>query len=572
MSLGKIHRLEIQNFKSYKGSQIIGPFAGFTAIIGPNGAGKSNLMDDICFVLGVRTTHLRGSQLKDLIYAAFDDSEKQKNERSSLVRLVYQLADKSEIQFARTITATGAASQYFIDGNVVTWDVYNAKLISLDILVKACNFLVFQGYVESIASKSPKELTLLFEQISGSDQFKREYDKLEEEKNSAEEKLKLVYQKKKTIFMEKKKKKEQKKKAEEHLRLQDELKSMKREHFLWKLFNIENDFAKTTEELEVDKTSCEGVGKEVEKFEHEANEEEKELTRCVEKIKLLEKKITEKSNKLDDKTRPDVIKLKEGISRINLKIEKTKKELSKKGEERKRHANDIAMLQRSFQDLEAKMDDVQEKSRNVGVEKGRDGNDLEEYSRIKEEVRIKTANLRERKEFLDGQQRADSDAQTNSEENLQQLKNRELELDSKEKQMRERLDNFAKNKDDLENTKRELCVLQEKQSDFKREYDDLKKKIGDVVNELHELKSDRYENERDAKFADTVATLKRLFQGVHGRMTDLCRPTQKKYNLAITVAMGKLMSSPDIYSSTVYLCEANNRKITLVRRYHKTGF
>ena len=462
MSLGKIHRLEIQNFKSYKGSQIIGPFAGFTAIIGPNGAGKSNLMDDICFVLGVRTTHLRGSQLKDLIYAAFDDSEKQKNERSSLVRLVYQLADKSEIQFARTITATGAASQYFIDGNVVTWDVYNAKLISLDILVKARNFLVFQGYVESSASKNPKELTLLFEQISGSDQFKREYDKLEEEKNSAEEKLKLVYQKKKTIFMEKKKKKEQKKKAEEHLRLQDELKSMKREHFLWKLFNIENDFAKTTEELEVDKTSCEGVGKEVEKFEHEANEEEKELTRCVEKIKLLEKKITEKSNKLDDKTRPDVIKLKEGISRINLKIEKTKKELSKKGEERKRHANDIAMLQRSFQDLEAKMDDVQEKSRNVGVEKGRDGNDLEEYSRIKEEVRIKTANLRERKEFLDGQQRADSDAQTNSEENLQQLKNRELELDSKEKQMRERLDNFAKNKDDLENTKRELCVLQEK--------------------------------------------------------------------------------------------------------------
>lgn len=140
MSLGKIHRLEIENFKSYKGSQIIGPFAGFTAIIGPNGAGKSNLMDAICFVLGVRTIHLLGSQLKDLIYV-FDDSGNQKKERSALVRLVYQLADKSEIQFARTITATGA-SHYFIDGIVVTWDVYNAKLISLDILVKASNFLV----------------------------------------------------------------------------------------------------------------------------------------------------------------------------------------------------------------------------------------------------------------------------------------------------------------------------------------------------------------------------------------------------------------------------------------------
>jgi len=331
MSLGKIHRMEIENFKSYKGSQVIGPFAGFTAIIGPYGAGKSNLMDAVCFVLGIRTIHLRGYQLKDLI-CAFDDNEKQKNERSALVRLVYQLADKSEIQFARTINATGA-SQYFIDGNVVTWDVYNAKLESPHILVKARNFLVFQGYMESIASKNSKELTLLFEQISGSDQFKREYKKLEEEKNSAEEKSALVYQKKKTIFMEKKKKKEQKKEAEEHVRFQDELKSMKKEHFLWKLFITENDFAKTTEELEVDKTSCEGVGKEVEKFEHEANEKEKELANCVEEIKLLEEKITEIRNKLDDKTRPDVIKLKEEISRINLRIEKAKKELCKKDEE-----------------------------------------------------------------------------------------------------------------------------------------------------------------------------------------------------------------------------------------------
>ena len=36
---GMLGRLELDNFKSYKGSQIIGPFMKFTAIIGPNGAG-----------------------------------------------------------------------------------------------------------------------------------------------------------------------------------------------------------------------------------------------------------------------------------------------------------------------------------------------------------------------------------------------------------------------------------------------------------------------------------------------------------------------------------------------------
>lgn len=45
-------------------AQHIGPFKDFTAVIGPNGSGKSNLMDAISFVLGVRTTQLRGNQLR----------------------------------------------------------------------------------------------------------------------------------------------------------------------------------------------------------------------------------------------------------------------------------------------------------------------------------------------------------------------------------------------------------------------------------------------------------------------------------------------------------------------------
>ena len=42
--MGYLERLELQNFKSYKGIQTIGPFKRFTAIIGPNGAGKSDIV------------------------------------------------------------------------------------------------------------------------------------------------------------------------------------------------------------------------------------------------------------------------------------------------------------------------------------------------------------------------------------------------------------------------------------------------------------------------------------------------------------------------------------------------
>lgn len=45
--MGRLVRIEVDNFKSYHGAQPIGPFKNFTAVIGPNGAGKSNLMDAI---------------------------------------------------------------------------------------------------------------------------------------------------------------------------------------------------------------------------------------------------------------------------------------------------------------------------------------------------------------------------------------------------------------------------------------------------------------------------------------------------------------------------------------------
>ena len=37
--MGILERLILENFKSYKGKHIIGPFSRFTAIIGPNGCG-----------------------------------------------------------------------------------------------------------------------------------------------------------------------------------------------------------------------------------------------------------------------------------------------------------------------------------------------------------------------------------------------------------------------------------------------------------------------------------------------------------------------------------------------------
>jgi hypothetical protein len=43
-TMGRIRCLEVENFKSYAGKQVIGPFNDFTAIIGPNGAGSNDVV------------------------------------------------------------------------------------------------------------------------------------------------------------------------------------------------------------------------------------------------------------------------------------------------------------------------------------------------------------------------------------------------------------------------------------------------------------------------------------------------------------------------------------------------
>ncbi|KAJ0051873.1 hypothetical protein Pint_01726 [Pistacia integerrima] len=544
LSPGRIHRLELENFKSYKGLQTIGPFSDFTAIIGPNGAGKSNLMDAISFVLGVRTGQLRGAQLKDLIYA-YDDKEKEQKGRRAFVRLVYLLGNGLELQFTRIITSAGA-SEYRIDGKVVNWDEYNGKLRSLGILVKARNFLVFQGDVESIASKNPKELTGLLEQISGSDELRRNYEVLEEEKARAEEKSALVYQKKKTIVLERKQKKEQKEEAEKHLRLQDQLKSLKKEHFLWQLYTIEQDITKMSDDLEADKRSRQDILQDLDHLNDKKREKNKELHRYSKEVALCEKKISDKRSRLD-KYQPLLLKFNEERSRINSKIKSTRKELDRKREERRKHADEIEELQKGVQDLTAKLDDLNEKSRDATGKLPLLDSQLTEYFRIKEDAGMKTAKLRDEKEVLDRQQHADIEAQKNLEENFQQLSNREHELNAQEEQMRMRQKNVietsARHKEELMALKKELRLMQDKHRDCRNKYDNLKTKIGEIENQLRELKADRHETERDAKLSQAVETLKRLFQGVHGRMTDLCRPTQKKYNLAVTVAMGKFMDA-----------------------------
>ncbi|KAG4193301.1 hypothetical protein ERO13_A07G213150v2, partial [Gossypium hirsutum] len=274
------------------------------------------------------------------------------------------------------------------------------------------------------------------------------------------------------------------------------------------------DIDKITDELDSEKKNREDVMHELEHFEAEAAKKKKEQAKYLKEIAQCEKRISERSIRVD-KSQPELLKLNEEMSRINSKIKSNRKELERKKEERRKHGDDIKELQKGIQDLTAKLEELNEKSRDGTGKLPLLDSQLTEYFQIKSP----------------------------------QLRNREQELEAQEDQMRTRLkkilDTSAKQKDELAELKKELREMQDRHQKSRL----LKlmiinlSKIAEIENQLRELKADRHENERDARLSQAVETLKRLFQGVHGRMTDLCRPTQKKYNLAVTVAMGRFMDA-----------------------------
>ena len=64
-----ITKLVLNNFKSYAGERVIGPFhKSFTAIVGPNGSGKSNVIDALLFVFGFKSRKIRQDKVAQLIH------------------------------------------------------------------------------------------------------------------------------------------------------------------------------------------------------------------------------------------------------------------------------------------------------------------------------------------------------------------------------------------------------------------------------------------------------------------------------------------------------------------------
>ncbi|KAL6264602.1 hypothetical protein P5V15_004704 [Pogonomyrmex californicus] len=540
-----LKHIEVENFKSYKGKLIIGPLKSFTAVVGPNGSGKSNFMDAISFVMGEKTSSLRVKRFSELIHGA---SIGMPVARSASVTAVFELEDGTEKSFMRSVQ--GSSSEHRINNNVVTSQVYLNELEQLGINVKAKNFLVFQGAVESIAMKNPKERTALFEEISNSGSLKTEYERLKTEMLKAEEETQFSYQKKKGIAAERKEAKLEKEEAEKYQRLKEEYVEKQIELHLFRLFHNE----KNTENLEVlqkkKQHEIEKIEKKKEKAEELLKEKKKDAAKLGRDLAKIEQDIREVEVEITKK-RPTFIKAKERVAHMQKKVESARKSLAQARIADEAHKKDIHELQEELRQVEEAKAAYEASIAGQSQLQGRDvqleDEQVQEYNRLKEEAGKQSARYLQLLDSINREQKSDQDRLDNEGRKKTEIENKHKQKghmrDEALKRVEKLEEHIKTSEAALEDQKKLRADLQSDVGTSKDKIQNLQRELESISEQLGDAKVDKHEVSRNKKKTEIVENFKRLFPGVYDRMYNMCEPIHKRYNVAITKVLGKYMEA-----------------------------
>ncbi|NXQ55534.1 SMC1B protein, partial [Anthoscopus minutus] len=544
--MGYLKLLVVKDFKSWRGQQVIGPFMRFNCIIGPNGSGKSNIMDAVSFVMCEKTSNLRVKSVGELIHGAHVGKPVSS---TASVKIVYCEEDGEEKTFSRVIR--GSCSEFLFNDKSISRSAYVSELEKVGILVKARNCLIFQGTVESIAMKKPKERTQLFEQISSSWEYAEDYERKKKKLEQAEEDAQFNYNKKKSVAAERKQAKIEKEEAEHYQMLIKELDEERIQLQLFQLYHNEKqiNFLK----YNLDEKNMEAY---IKKESLSTAEDSFKVKKKMLGILNRDQQHMEKEMKTLEASliqqRQLYIKAKENTSYQIKKVEMSKKSLRDKEKSCDKEKQNIEELEIELNDIEKAWRAFEEKTEEERMQRAADielgESQLEWYKELKEMARKKVATLAQQLEKLRWEDKGDQ-------ERLKLNRRKKNEIEETIKQTVEQVEEHEKRIEKLEEYAK-ICIgslTEKKQQEevLAKEMETatirmaaVNEELNRIVGELQNARIDYHEGRREQMRAEILESLKRLYpDSVFGRLLDLCHPIHKKYQLAVTKVFSKYMTA-----------------------------
>lgn len=535
----KLNRLILENFKSFEGRHEIGYFQNFSVVLGPNGSGKSNIIDAICFALGMKTISLRTKNLKDLIYRKEYDEEN--SAKSSYVELFFTRGDE-ELSFKRTISSRGT-SDFFYKNKKISVDEYLKHLEDLDIPSKARYFILVQGAIDTILSKK-NDLTETIEYLSGSFLFKEDYDRIKAEITQLNSEIGKISTEMHSIKDDRNKVKTQIENEEKYNELITRLKNTLHKIYLYKLAEMdlliktnEDNLAANEESMRITQDDKKDILEFVKAKEIEVRKIESELKREeVENPSDYKKKVEDVNNKLSECL--EGIKIYETLIFSKMSMLNQQKNGKKKKDEKKENLITQAnQIEQSISDLKKQIDlDSEVKSQNLNKQQ------IEEYREISNVADVETFQLNKEREKIQFEISELTKQKTIIEKNLLRTESDKsgLEEDLKANQEKFEREESNRNKLELENLsfKSLLSTKDSEKMKFESEWIELNKSLNEKLSKLSVLEQENTENLKRKKITDLMAKNSNIF----GFLYELITPLQKKLEIPIKVSLLKYLN------------------------------
>ena len=524
-------------------------------------------MDAISFVLGIKSSHLRSAHLRELVYRgrvlrtsiANGDAEtnghtngtngdvsgtQERNDPTSAwVTAVYEDDAGDEQRWKRSITNSGV-SEYRINDKVVTAQVYNESLEAENILIKARNFLVFQGDVEAIAIQKPADLTRMIEQVSGSLEYKPEYDRVKSELDGATDQQSFQINRRRGINAEQRQYQHQKQEAKLYKEKSEDRDAAIVTHVLWKLYHLQQTIDESNAEIVKRQNELKDFRRNMSKFEKDLEDAKKKYATAGRSVGKADEKIKAKQREIEDMTA--------SLIPIDEKIQVSTKALTKYANRIKTVKQERDTQAASVKKLEADLDVVvkAQKKWDSEWEKAKtkhggqlDDRALQQYNKLKEEVNKQSSDDQSQVEDLKRQRAGLNSTVSSLKSNVEtaqfKLKSVEDELAAITERRDATNEVVKSTKVDLDQKRKELNALVSARLQTSKVRTELDEKLAEVLKRMIDLDDGRRRNEKEVRMRETVATLKRTYKGVRGRVNELCKPKQKKYAEAVSTVLGR---------------------------------
>lgn len=549
-TLIKINYLEVQNFKSYADYHYIGPFMNFTCIIGPNGGGKSNVADALCFAFGVETKSLRSDKIVDLIYRRdllVQAERKTKEARSCYVSVCFTCSDNTELKIRRSIDPKGAQT-YHIDGTQVTKTEYFSLLHYNKINYYMKNFLLMQGEIDTIANKSPQDLALYFEHLSGSFDCKGEYDRLKEILTEKESEVKDLSHRINGWKNEKKHLRQSIDNLSEYSNVVREIEELEVTNELYNFLEQDAAIVKMIKDFEPYDEELERLTTERNNLNLQIQREDLAQRNLSKELKELEKKFNDsKSTAMEKST--ELISLKDQQQHLEAAISAKKLSLKKLREQLDTLNQSVKKLTQAKEQLEAERAEVMKQLQaqdSKDKEAVSNSKIYEEYKAVEKRSREKlTSMLQELEKLYELQNLGVSKEQNteialkNKDELLRQL---DMKLKDVDTQSNIKKTDSTRLEKEIKSLKDQLAALsKERQSklDNRQNLQKLKEQHNQLLRELTFLD----QNRRDQISSNELyQNLHQLAKGFRGELASLLKAIQPKYEVALKIALGKALN------------------------------